>query len=203
VNQLDSECKSPPRPSDENVLLLHAGGGWLALTEVQWRDATRRAAELLALVPSSPRQPAADAVGSPIVDAERASEVTGVPPAWWLAQARAGKVPYFRLGKYVRFSLQEVLDHARKCATPELAGVQRGAMKGESIDASHSRDGRPPTSRRRLLRKSRRVRNVRPNATHRQVIAAMRREGGGSVRVPSNPLGSGAPLSAHAIDGES
>lgn len=43
-----------------------------------------------------------------LLTAEQAAEVLSVPPSWLLAQAREGKVPHFRLGRYVRFDSEEL-----------------------------------------------------------------------------------------------
>ncbi|MCA1657028.1 MAG: helix-turn-helix domain-containing protein [Actinobacteria bacterium] len=47
---------------------------------------------------------------SPLVDANVAAQLFGVPPTWLLAQARARKVPHHKLGHYVRFDLDELID---------------------------------------------------------------------------------------------
>ena len=44
-----------------------------------------------------------DAVSERLLDARAAAELLSVPASWMLAQARAGKVPHVRLGRYVRF----------------------------------------------------------------------------------------------------
>lgn len=55
---------------------------------------------------------------SPLVDANRAAEMLGVPPTWLLAQARAGQIPHHRLGHYVRFDLDELIDWLDHTRTP-------------------------------------------------------------------------------------
>jgi excisionase family DNA binding protein len=39
----------------------------------------------------------------PLLNAEQAGALLNVPPGWVLAQARAGRIPHVRLGRYVRF----------------------------------------------------------------------------------------------------
>ena len=46
---------------------------------------------------------------SPLVDANSAAQLLGVPPTWLLAQARAQRVPHHKLGHYVRFDLDELI----------------------------------------------------------------------------------------------
>ena len=41
-------------------------------------------------------------------DAQAASEQLGVPATWILAEARPERIPHVRLGKYVRFSADEL-----------------------------------------------------------------------------------------------
>jgi excisionase family DNA binding protein len=44
----------------------------------------------------------------PLIDAKAAGQLLGVPHAWLLAQARAGRIPHHRLGHYVRFSADDL-----------------------------------------------------------------------------------------------
>jgi excisionase family DNA binding protein len=46
---------------------------------------------------------------SPLMDARAAGRLLGVPHTWLLAQARAGRIPHHRLGRYVRFKAAELL----------------------------------------------------------------------------------------------
>jgi excisionase family DNA binding protein len=43
-----------------------------------------------------------------LVDAAVAAQLLSVPKTWLLAEARAGRVPHRRLGKYVRFCRAEL-----------------------------------------------------------------------------------------------
>jgi len=58
-------------------------------------------------------EPTPDAVVPPageqaLIDAEAAAGLLGVPPSWVLAQARAGRIPHVRLGRYVRFEPEQL-----------------------------------------------------------------------------------------------
>lgn len=46
---------------------------------------------------------------SPLIDANQAARLLGVPPTWLLAQARERKIPHQRLGRYVRFDADELI----------------------------------------------------------------------------------------------
>ena len=52
----------------------------------------------------------------PLMDARAAAELLGVPSSWLLMAARDGRVPHHRIGRYVRFDLDELrawLDETR------------------------------------------------------------------------------------------
>ena len=46
---------------------------------------------------------------NPLVAADEAGKLLGVPPRWMMEQARAGKLPHHKLGRYVRFDLDELI----------------------------------------------------------------------------------------------
>jgi excisionase family DNA binding protein len=46
---------------------------------------------------------------APLLDASQAAALFNVPASWLLAQARAGRVPHVRVGRYVRFQRDELL----------------------------------------------------------------------------------------------
>jgi excisionase family DNA binding protein len=59
---------------------------------------------------------------SPLVDANEAAKLLGVPSSWLLAQARARNVPHHKLGHYVRFDLDELigwLEETRVAPAPQ------------------------------------------------------------------------------------
>jgi excisionase family DNA binding protein len=85
-----------------------------SLTTIPQRPAGRlrsSAARLLG------RRSVAETAGfTPLIDANAAGRLLGVPHTWLLAQARAGLIPHHRLGHYVRFNpddLREWLDDNR------------------------------------------------------------------------------------------
>jgi excisionase family DNA binding protein len=55
------------------------------------------------------KQARAVSAGSPLVDAEDAAKLLGVPATWLLNQARAGRIPHQKLGHYVRFDLDRLI----------------------------------------------------------------------------------------------
>jgi predicted DNA-binding transcriptional regulator AlpA len=61
----------------------------------------------------------------PMVDVKRVSAVYGNPPSWWYASAEAGKIPSYKVGKYLRFRLSEIeawLASQRRGPRPEALG---------------------------------------------------------------------------------
>ncbi len=46
---------------------------------------------------------------SPLLDARQAAAVLNTPQSWVLAEARAGRIPHVRLGRYVRFDRDDLL----------------------------------------------------------------------------------------------
>ena len=55
------------------------------------------------------QQARAVSAGSPLVAADQAAKLLGVPPRWLLEQARQQKVPHHKLGRYVRFDLDDLI----------------------------------------------------------------------------------------------
>jgi excisionase family DNA binding protein len=47
---------------------------------------------------------------SPLLDATEAGRLLSVPASWVLAEARANRIPHVRLGRYVRFSAEELAE---------------------------------------------------------------------------------------------
>jgi hypothetical protein len=46
---------------------------------------------------------------SELVDADELQARTGIPATWWMAQARERRVPFRKLGRYVRFDVAEIM----------------------------------------------------------------------------------------------
>lgn len=59
------------------------------------------AAELAALIGQQ--------VTPPLLDAGQAAAILNVPQSWVAAEARAGRIPHVRLGRYVRFNRDELI----------------------------------------------------------------------------------------------
>ncbi len=53
-----------------------------------------------------------EAAPSRLIDAGAAGELLGVPTTWVLAEARSNRIPHIRLGRYVRFRSDALLQWA-------------------------------------------------------------------------------------------
>ena len=80
------------------------------LTEIASRTATLKTLEgaLLALILSQHRGAHDNHNETGLLDAPELAKRFGVPETWVREQARLGKLPFIRLGHYVRFRLEEV-----------------------------------------------------------------------------------------------
>jgi excisionase family DNA binding protein len=45
----------------------------------------------------------------PLLDSGQAAATLNVPPSWIAAEARAGRIPHVRLGRYVRFNRDQLI----------------------------------------------------------------------------------------------
>lgn len=91
------------------LFVVPSAYGPLALTSEEFERGLDRASEVRPALPSSAKRPD---VASPqptfLADAQTAAEMLGVKSSWLLQRAREGRIPHVRLGKYVRFDLEEL-----------------------------------------------------------------------------------------------
>lgn len=113
-----------------NYVIEAPGIGTLVLTTEELRSARARALELReAVEPTRTPDPPADAS---LVSAEQLQLRTGIPASWWMSQARERRVPHHKVGRYVRFSVAEVMDSPavrKRGALDNVTGysIQRGS----------------------------------------------------------------------------
>src|SRR3954469_750416 len=69
----------------------------------------------------------------PLLDAKGAAALLNVPASWVLAEARADRIPYVRLGRYVRFDAAEL--------RTEWQTRRRGPWRARGIAATVARGG--------------------------------------------------------------
>jgi hypothetical protein len=92
------------------ILLPFPGFGTIALSREQLESA-REAARSLGCDGYDGRAGASQR-SSPsqrLVTADELEVSTGVPSTWWMAQARERRIPFRKIGRRVRFVLDEVL----------------------------------------------------------------------------------------------
>lgn len=88
-----------------------------------------RLGSITTMPPETQLQDTQPTVPVTLVDAAEAGRLLSVPASWVLAEARAGRIPHVRLGRYVRFSAQELEDWWR--------ARMRGPLRARGAD-SHS-----------------------------------------------------------------
>jgi len=86
------------------LIVIPIGNRLLALSEAEFEAALERGKELVNPV----EQPYVEHTPEPLLTAEEAAELTRLPKQWLLEAARQGRVPHYRLGKYVRFKQSEL-----------------------------------------------------------------------------------------------
>jgi excisionase family DNA binding protein len=82
-----------PERHDASALSLHDASTSAGAREL--------AAELAALIGAQAMPP--------LLDSVQAAAILNVPRSWIAAEARAGRIPHVRLGRYVRFNRDELL----------------------------------------------------------------------------------------------
>lgn len=89
------------------IFLPLPGVGTLAMTREQF-DAALNAGRDVVARPAVQAAPAATHEPR-LLNARELEEATGVPQSWWMAQARERRIPFRKIGRRVRFTLEEVL----------------------------------------------------------------------------------------------
>lgn len=68
-----------------------------------------------------------------LVDADQLEERTRIPASWWMTQARERRIPFRKLGRYVRFDLAEVMEcdaYRRRAVDDTGQPIQKGRASG-------------------------------------------------------------------------
>jgi hypothetical protein len=106
--------------SADRVLVPLPTGQWLALDRQTFDAARIAGAEYMMPTPATDTPPNAGR----LVTAETLSELTGIPATWFEAQARERRIPFRKLGRYVRFDFEELLS----CEAFKRHAVRAGQM---------------------------------------------------------------------------
>jgi predicted DNA-binding transcriptional regulator AlpA len=98
--------------SDRNLVLVAVPGlGVLAREVKALSTALAEGAKLCASSgAAAPQAPAPSPAGTfpRLLSAKEMEAATGVPASWFAAQARERRIPFRKIGRYVRFSLEEI-----------------------------------------------------------------------------------------------
>jgi hypothetical protein len=112
----------------DRVLIPLPGIGTLALSREDY-EAALAAGHALSAAPGAPATPQA----SKLLTAEEMEAATGVPASWFASQARERRIPFRKLGRYVRFDLVELM---------ACEALQRRAVSpGQLCTGSQNRKG--------------------------------------------------------------
>lgn len=107
------------------VLVVVPGLGALALSQEALRSALARGRELLG-EPAAGAPARAEAVPE-LVNADELEKRSGIPASWWMARARERRVPFRKVGRYVRFDPAEAFGceaFTRRAIPPGSVGLQ-------------------------------------------------------------------------------
>lgn len=107
------------------VVVMVPGVGPLALTPEALRNALARGREVLGETASG--APVRAEAAPELVDAAELERRSGIPASWWMARARERRVPFRKVGRYVRFDPVEALgcEAFTRQAIPDGAVGQR------------------------------------------------------------------------------
>jgi excisionase family DNA binding protein len=89
-----------------------------------------------------------EAVSERLVNADAIAELLDVPPTWVREHARAGTIPHYRLGRYVRFREAEVLAWLADCrAGGRVTKLRATVRRSQSAPrAAQTTEGLTPES---------------------------------------------------------
>jgi hypothetical protein len=90
----------------DRVLVPLPDGRWLALTAEAFAEALQAGATAM---PSPARSQCVEGGATKLASADDMEAATGVPASWFAAQARERRIPFRKIGRYVRFDVAEVL----------------------------------------------------------------------------------------------
>ena len=109
-------------------VLIPFGTEYLAMSRDQFSEALRLGRIVAGHSPHTAEPPQTEQ----LFDAKSMEAATGIPASWFLDQARRGKIPHMRAGKYVRFHLREVMEATK--AQPRHADRLSPSAKKQTHD---------------------------------------------------------------------
>ena len=102
-----------------SILISTSPYGPIALTELQLHETLTLANEIVGKAAATDHlAPSTSHVNQPrLLDAREAALLLGIDPKWLLQKARENRLPFYRIGKYVRFDPNEI--RASSCRGPD------------------------------------------------------------------------------------
>lgn len=91
----------------DDLILLPLGPYCLALSREEFEKAIKLGSEIVGTVKTETT--IADTQDK-LYTADQIAEMTQIPISWFLEQARQGKIPHVRAGKYVRFRMKDLIE---------------------------------------------------------------------------------------------
>jgi hypothetical protein len=116
----------------DRVFIPLPDGRWLALAPDAFRAALAEGSTCCA-APSTQGAVSTLPVEK-LMSADEMEASTGVPASWWMTQARERRIPFRKIGRRVRFALNEVLeaDAFKRRALP-VGGVSAGLSNRSGV----------------------------------------------------------------------
>ena len=102
-------------------------------------------AMLTRLLAEPDEQPAVEPASTVLLDAKQIADKLGVPESWVRTEARAGRIPFIAIGKYVRFDMAAVraaLKETQALLTTASASVING-RGGNGHEENHAASKKP------------------------------------------------------------
>jgi excisionase family DNA binding protein len=109
----------------DRIFVPLADGRWLSLTSEQFAEAEQAGQ---ALRPASTSTYQSRDQEDQLLTAEQLEQRTNVPASWWQQAARERRIPYARVGRYVRFRFAEVAEHFSVVPESNTGRSSRGAV---------------------------------------------------------------------------
>ena len=121
----------------DQIVVCLPDGRWLALDRETFEAGLSAGAEFSSSAAPSAAPVTNGSTAPKLMTAEEMETATGVPASWYATQARERRIPFRKLGRYVRFSYDELLT---------CDAFQRRAIPPGQLSCTGSRDRKGRTS---------------------------------------------------------
>ena len=105
----NTKASDPGTKLIDPMLLLPTQSGWIALSTSDFIKGHLEAKRFLASTGMNQTgRGSPDENNRQLSDANRAARLLNVKASWLLQRAREGRIPHYRIGKYIRFDVHEI-----------------------------------------------------------------------------------------------